>query len=43
LVHRDRKAQPSREREIRRMLSAKDAADALRLEDELDERRNGFG
>ena len=43
LVHGYGQAQPSREGEIRRMLGAQYAADAIGLEDELDVRGDGFG
>jgi hypothetical protein len=43
LVDRDGEAEPSREGEIRRMLGAEDAADAVRLERELDDRSDGVG
>jgi hypothetical protein len=36
LVHGHGEAKPSREREFGRMLGAQDAADTVRLEDELD-------
>jgi len=43
LVHGHSKAQPSRERQIRRMLGAQDAVNAVGLQDELDVRCDGFG
>ena len=43
LVHGHGEAQPSREGEIRRMLGAQYAADAIGLQDELDVRGDGFG
>ena len=43
LVHGHGQPQPSREGEIRRMLGAQYAADAIGLEDELDVRGDGFG
>jgi hypothetical protein len=43
LVHGNGKAEPSRERKIGRMLGAQNAANALRLQDELYLRGNGFG
>jgi hypothetical protein len=43
LVHGHGKTQPSRERQIRRMLGAHYAVNAVGLKDELDERCDGFG
>jgi hypothetical protein len=43
LVHGHGEPEPPREGEIGRMLSAEDAANAVRLQDELDKRRDGFG
>jgi len=43
LVHGDGESKPAGEGEIGRMLSAEDAANAVRLQDELHERRDGFG
>jgi len=43
LVHGHGKTQPSRERQIRRMLGAQYAVNAVGLKDELDERCDGFG
>jgi hypothetical protein len=43
LIHGDGEAEPSREREFRRMLGAQDASDAVWLEDELDVGGNRFG
>jgi hypothetical protein len=42
LVHSDGEAEPAREGEIGRMLGAKDAVNAVRLQDELDERGDVF-
>jgi hypothetical protein len=43
LVHGHGEAQPSREGKIRRILGPEDAADAVRLQYELDKRCDGFG
>ncbi|HMJ95606.1 MAG TPA: hypothetical protein VK486_07125 [Thermoleophilaceae bacterium] len=43
LVHGDGEAQPSREGEIRRMLSAQYATDAVGLQDEFNVRCDRFG
>jgi hypothetical protein len=43
LVHGYGKPQPSREREIRRMLGAQYATDAVGFQNELDERCDRFG
>jgi hypothetical protein len=43
LVDGDGQPQPAREGKIGRMLGAEDAANAVRLQDELHKRSDGFG